>query len=81
MRPVAGGSLVLCAIGAGVLVLAAFVMIEANSRHPVMPLDVFRSRDFTGAHLVTLLLHFANKRIKAGNPSTATVLSNVQFPR
>jgi EmrB/QacA subfamily drug resistance transporter len=50
--------LVLCAIGAGVLVLAAFVMIEAKSRDPMMPLDVFRSRDFTGANLVTLLLYF-----------------------
>ena len=50
--------LVLCAIGAGVLVLAAFVMIEANSRDPMMPLDMFRSRDFTGANLVTLLLYF-----------------------
>jgi EmrB/QacA subfamily drug resistance transporter len=50
--------LVLCAIGAGALVLAAFVMIEANSRHPMMPLDMFRSRDFAGANLVTLLLYF-----------------------
>ncbi|WP_269504930.1 MFS transporter [Burkholderia sp. IMCC1007] len=50
--------LVLCAIGAGVLVLAVFVMIESNSRNPMMPLDLFRSRDFTGANLVTLLLYF-----------------------
>jgi predicted MFS family arabinose efflux permease len=50
--------LVLCAIGVGVLVLAAFVMIEAKSRDPMMPLEVFRSRDFTGANLVTLLLYF-----------------------
>jgi EmrB/QacA subfamily drug resistance transporter len=50
--------LVLCTVGLGVLVLAAFVMIEANSHHPMMPLDVFRSRDFTGANLVTLLLYF-----------------------
>jgi EmrB/QacA subfamily drug resistance transporter len=50
--------LVLGTIGAGVLVLGAFVRIEANSRHPMMPLDVFRSRDFTGANLVTLLLYF-----------------------
>ncbi|MEX3963975.1 MFS transporter [Paraburkholderia sp. EG286B] len=49
---------VLVAIGAGVLVLAAFVMIEARSANPMMPLDVFRSRDFTGANLVTLLLYF-----------------------
>ena len=47
-----------CALGAGVLVLAAFVMIEAKSPNPMMPLDVFRSRDFTGANLVTLLLYF-----------------------
>lgn len=53
-----GHPLVLCAIGVGVLVLAAFVRIEANSRHPMMPLDVFRSRNFTGANLVTLLLYF-----------------------
>jgi len=50
--------IVLCAIIAGVLVLAAFVMIEAHSRQPMMPLDVFHSRDFTGANLVTLLLYF-----------------------
>ena len=49
---------VLGAIGAGVLVLAAFVMIEARSANPMMPLDLFRSRDFTGANLVTLLLYF-----------------------
>jgi EmrB/QacA subfamily drug resistance transporter len=46
------------AIGAGVLVLAAFVLIEARSANPMMPLDVFHSRDFTGANLVTLLLYF-----------------------
>ncbi|QBR01668.1 MFS transporter [Paraburkholderia pallida] len=49
---------VLGAIGAGVLVLAVFVMIEAHSRNPMVPLDVFHSRDFTGANLVTLLLYF-----------------------
>jgi EmrB/QacA subfamily drug resistance transporter len=50
--------LVQCAIGVGALVLVAFVAIEANSRQPMMPLDVFHSRDFTGANLVTLLLYF-----------------------
>ncbi|MFD1557368.1 MFS transporter [Paraburkholderia silviterrae] len=49
---------VLGAIGGGVLVLALFVMIEARGPSPMMPLDVFRSRDFTGANLVTLLLYF-----------------------
>ncbi|MFL6702471.1 MAG: MFS transporter [Paraburkholderia graminis] len=51
-------ALVLCAIGVGALVLAAFLMIQAKSRDPMMPLEVFRSRDFTGANLVTLLLYF-----------------------
>ncbi len=46
------------AIGFGLLALAGFVAIEAHSTSPMMPLDVFRSRDFTGANLVTLLLYF-----------------------
>ncbi|RQH05749.1 MFS transporter [Paraburkholderia dinghuensis] len=50
--------LVLGAIGAGVLVLAVFVIVEAKSHNPMMPLDVFASRDFTGANLVTFLLYF-----------------------
>ncbi|HEV3430668.1 MAG TPA: MFS transporter [Paraburkholderia sp.] len=50
--------LVCAAIGVGVLVLGVFVAIEARSANPMMPLDVFRSRDFTAANLVTLLLYF-----------------------
>ncbi|MGF6818402.1 EmrB/QacA subfamily drug resistance transporter [Paraburkholderia atlantica] len=53
-----GHPLVFCAIGAGVLMLAVFVIIEARSPNPMVPLDLFRSRDFTGANLVTLLLYF-----------------------
>ena len=49
---------VLGLIGSGVAVLAVFVVIEARSRNPMVPLDVFRSRDFVGANLVTLLLYF-----------------------
>lgn len=49
---------VLAALVGGAVVLAAFVAIEARSANPMMPLDVFRSRDFTGANLVTLLLYF-----------------------
>jgi EmrB/QacA subfamily drug resistance transporter len=49
---------VLGLIGTGVVVLAGFVAIEAKSRSPMVPLDVFRSRDFVGANLVTLLLYF-----------------------
>ncbi|MCC8392736.1 MFS transporter [Paraburkholderia sp. MMS20-SJTR3] len=50
--------LVLGTLGAGVLILVAFVLIEARSANPMMPLDVFRSRDFSGANVVTLLLYF-----------------------
>ncbi|WP_061175439.1 MFS transporter [Caballeronia pedi] len=50
--------LVLGMIGAGIALLAAFIAIETKSRDPMIPLDIFRSRDFTGANLVTLLLYF-----------------------
>ncbi|SAK89380.1 major facilitator transporter [Caballeronia fortuita] len=53
-----GDALVLAMIGAGIVLLAAFIAIEARSRDPMIPLDVFRSRDFSGANLVTLLLYF-----------------------
>jgi EmrB/QacA subfamily drug resistance transporter len=43
----------------GVAALALFVVIEARSRAPMVPLGLFRSHDFSGANLVTLLLYFA----------------------
>ncbi|MGF6904831.1 MFS transporter [Paraburkholderia sp. GAS348] len=49
---------VLALILGGLLVLTGFVALEAKTRNPMMPLDVFRSRDFVGANLVTLLLYF-----------------------
>jgi hypothetical protein len=49
---------VLLAIFGGLAVLATFVVLEASSRNPMMPLDVFHSRDFVGANLVTLLVYF-----------------------
>jgi EmrB/QacA subfamily drug resistance transporter len=53
-----GNRWVLASILGGLLVLSAFVALEARARYPMMPLDVFRSRDFVGANLVTLLLYF-----------------------
>jgi EmrB/QacA subfamily drug resistance transporter len=50
---------VLGAIAAGLLLLAAFVWVEAYSRAPMMPLDVFASRTFSGVNLLTLLLYAA----------------------
>ena len=53
-----GDRWVLASVLGGLLVLTGFVALEAKTRHPMMPLDVFRSRDFIGANLVTLLLYF-----------------------
>jgi EmrB/QacA subfamily drug resistance transporter len=47
------------AIAGGVLLLTAFVWVEAHSRAPMMPLDVFASRTFSGVNLLTLLLYAA----------------------
>ncbi|CAB3693729.1 MFS transporter [Paraburkholderia rhynchosiae] len=49
---------VLASLVGGIVVLGAFVAMEARTRNPMTPLDVFRSRDFAGANLVTLLLYF-----------------------
>jgi EmrB/QacA subfamily drug resistance transporter len=43
----------------GAAVLAAFVWFEGRTRTPMMPLHLFRSRDFSGANAITLLLYFA----------------------
>ncbi|WP_194869531.1 MFS transporter [Myxococcus sp. AB025B] len=44
---------------AGVALLAAFLVIEARARHPMLPLGLFRSRTFSGANLTTLAVYFA----------------------
>ena len=49
---------VLAALGLGVVGTAAFVVIEARSAHPMLPLGLFRDRTFTGINLVTLI-HYA----------------------
>jgi EmrB/QacA subfamily drug resistance transporter len=43
----------------GVLMLGLFVAVEARSRHPMVPLSLFRSPTFAGANLLTLLLYAA----------------------
>ncbi len=44
---------------AGIAVLAAFLVVEARSRNPMMPLALFRSRQFTAANLVTFVVYAA----------------------
>jgi hypothetical protein len=43
----------------GLLTLTAFVAIERRSTHPMLPLGLFQSRQFTGANLTTLLVYGA----------------------
>ena len=46
-------------LAAGAAALAGFVAVQARSAAPMMPLDLFRSRSFGGANLVTFLLYAA----------------------
>jgi EmrB/QacA subfamily drug resistance transporter len=50
---------VLLALASGALLLAVFVWHERRSPAPMMPLDLFRSRRFSGVNLLTLLLYGA----------------------
>lgn len=47
----------LAAGGAGLLALVLFIAVERRSRHAMLPLDIFRSRQFTAANLVTFVVY------------------------
>jgi EmrB/QacA subfamily drug resistance transporter len=49
---------VLGSMAAGVALLAAFVGWEARTAQPMLPLRLFRSRSFTAANLVSMLMTF-----------------------
>jgi EmrB/QacA subfamily drug resistance transporter len=51
--------LVLGSIVTGLVLLAVFIRLERHAKAPAMPLDVFRSRAFRGANLLTFLLYGA----------------------
>jgi MFS family permease len=51
--------LVLTALAIGVVALLMFLLVEACSRVPVLPLSLFRSPTFSGANVLTLLLYAA----------------------
>jgi len=52
------GVVVVSLVG-GVTVFISFILIEARLPSPMMPLKLFRSRDFAGANLLTLFLYAA----------------------
>lgn len=43
--------------GVGITALAFFVITEQSSAHPMLPVHLFRSRNFAGANLLTFLLY------------------------
>jgi EmrB/QacA subfamily drug resistance transporter len=51
-----GDTKVLASLSAAVVLLAAFVAIEARSRHALMPLRIFRNRDRSAANLIMLCI-------------------------
>jgi EmrB/QacA subfamily drug resistance transporter len=51
--------LVIATIAGGIVVSLVFVVFEARAKNPMMPLRLFRSRNFAGANLLTLFLYAA----------------------
>ncbi|MEO5814098.1 MAG: DHA2 family efflux MFS transporter permease subunit [Gemmatimonadaceae bacterium] len=51
--------LVLTALVGGIALIVAFLLVERRSASPLLPLDVFASRQFTGANITTLLVYAA----------------------
>jgi len=43
----------------GSIALVGFVLVERSSRHPLLPLAIFRSRQFTAANAITFLIYGA----------------------
>src|SRR4051812_26375432 len=52
-------AVVLAAVVIGVGGLVAFAIVETRSPHPMVPLAVFRSKQFSGANLVTVAVYGA----------------------
>jgi EmrB/QacA subfamily drug resistance transporter len=50
---------VIGALAVGLLMLPAFLLFELHHPAPILPPALFRSRDFSGANLLTLLLYAA----------------------
>ena len=51
--------IVVVALVGSVVCFVVFVWHEARAKHPMVPLGLFRSKDFAGANLLTLLLYAA----------------------
>jgi EmrB/QacA subfamily drug resistance transporter len=51
--------IVIAALVGGIVLGITFVFVESRLRSPMMPLSLFRTRNFTGANLLTLFLYAA----------------------
>ena len=54
-----GAPSVVVTLAVGVAAMAAFLVVESRSRHPMLPLDIFRSAQFRAANLVTAAVYAA----------------------
>jgi EmrB/QacA subfamily drug resistance transporter len=54
-----GATPVVLAMLGGIAALLAFIVVEWRSKAPMLPLDLFRDRNFAGANLLTLWLYAA----------------------
>ena len=54
-----GDRMVMSALIAGAALVIVFLFVEARSSHPMLPLNLFRSRTFAGTNLLTFLLYAA----------------------
>ncbi len=52
-------AVVIGSLAVGTIALVAFLVVEARTRSPMMPLSLFRSRNFAGTNLLTFLLYAA----------------------
>lgn len=46
-------------VAIGLLLLVLFVLVERSTRSPLVPMELFRNRNFSGANLLTLFLYGA----------------------
>jgi EmrB/QacA subfamily drug resistance transporter len=54
-----GHRAVVSALASGAALLFIFLFVEMRVRNPMLPMSIFRSRDFAGANLLTLFLYSA----------------------
>jgi EmrB/QacA subfamily drug resistance transporter len=52
-----GRATIIGAFSIGVVLLAIFAVVETRSKNPLLPLEVFRNREFTGVNLTTLFMY------------------------